>query len=187
MSEIRHELRTHLNHIVGYSEMILEEAEDLRWTTGRRAMEDVIAVSQDLTESISNIIRYLDIGDREHCAEAINVAAQPAVLRIRRLADQASSDAVSSGYIETSADANRVVHACQNITDLFENGLRPKDDSFKVDSAGELQYTLDDASIAALSAQNLTNLRIAGVEKYTFDPEALGIENADFWVKRNGK
>jgi AGCS family alanine or glycine:cation symporter len=27
----------------------------------------------------------------------------------------------------------------------------------------------------------------AGVEKYTFDPEALGIKNADFWVKRNGK
>jgi len=27
----------------------------------------------------------------------------------------------------------------------------------------------------------------AGVKKYTFDPEALGIENADFWVKRNGK
>ncbi|MFT5499995.1 MAG: AGCS family alanine or glycine:cation symporter [Woeseiaceae bacterium] len=27
--------------------------------------------------------------------------------------------------------------------------------------------------------------RKAGVEKYTFDPEALGIKNADFWVNRN--
>jgi len=25
--------------------------------------------------------------------------------------------------------------------------------------------------------------RKAGVEKYTFDPEALGIKNADFWKK----
>jgi AGCS family alanine or glycine:cation symporter len=26
--------------------------------------------------------------------------------------------------------------------------------------------------------------RKAGVEKYTFDPEALGIKNADFWSGR---
>ena len=25
----------------------------------------------------------------------------------------------------------------------------------------------------------------AGVDRYTFDPEALGIKNADFWENRN--
>jgi hypothetical protein len=49
----------------------------------------------------------------------------------------------------------------------------PKDmeyvEDFQIESAGEIQYTLDDASIAALTAQDVTNLRIAGVEKYT-DP-----------------
>ncbi len=29
--------------------------------------------------------------------------------------------------------------------------------------------------------------RKAGVEKYTFDAEALGIKNAHFWVERNGR
>jgi AGCS family alanine or glycine:cation symporter len=29
--------------------------------------------------------------------------------------------------------------------------------------------------------------RKAGVETYTYDPQALGIRNADFWVKRNGQ
>jgi AGCS family alanine or glycine:cation symporter len=29
--------------------------------------------------------------------------------------------------------------------------------------------------------------RKAGVEKYTFDPDALGIKNADFWTTRNGQ
>jgi AGCS family alanine or glycine:cation symporter len=27
----------------------------------------------------------------------------------------------------------------------------------------------------------------AGVTEYTFDPEALGIKNADFWVRRKAK
>jgi DNA-binding NarL/FixJ family response regulator len=125
MSEIRHELRTHLNHIVGYSEMIMEEADDVRWAAGRRAMEDIIEISQELTESISNIIRYLDSGDRDHCAEAINSAAQPLVYRITRLADQASTGAGSAGHQEMKDDASRVVHACKNITECFGNGLRP--------------------------------------------------------------
>jgi len=129
MSEIRHELRTHLNHIVGYSEMILEEADDQRWSAGRRAMEDILEVSTELTESVSHIIRYLDSGDRDHCAEVINSSAQPAIFKITRLADQASSSAIASGHTEMGGDADRVLQACKNITLVFERGLKPSNAS----------------------------------------------------------
>ena len=47
--------------------------------------------------------------------------------------------------------------------------------------------TLHDGAVHILANAALKALkdyeaqRKAGVEKYTFDPEALGIKNADFW------
>ncbi len=38
---------------------------------------------------------------------------------------------------------------------------------YSIESAGNLEYTLDEESIAALSKQDVTYMRIAGVEKYT--------------------
>ncbi len=46
-------------------------------------------------------------------------------------------------------------------------------------------FFMGNAAIKAL--KDYEAQRKAGVEKYTFDPEALGIRNADFWSERNNK
>ena len=129
MSEIRHELRTYLNHIIGYGEMVLEDAEDRRWSAGRRDMDDALSSARDLTEAISNVLRYLDTGDRAKCAEIVNTAVQPAILRIRRSAQHAASEAESAGWPEVSADIGRVVLACQLMVDALDRGLQPREES----------------------------------------------------------
>lgn len=129
MSEIRHELRTYLNHIVGYGEMVLDEAESCGWTTVRRDMEEVISSSEELTEQISVLLHTLDEGDRTRCAEVINARIQPVLLKVKRLTEHAASSAMGSDSSETESDLKRIERSSQYFLEALDRGLQPRNRS----------------------------------------------------------
>ena len=53
VSELRHELRTPVNHIVGYCEMLLEDAVDADRTDHKVAFEDTLGVARDVLNLIN--------------------------------------------------------------------------------------------------------------------------------------
>jgi signal transduction histidine kinase len=53
ISELRHELRTPVNHIVGYCEMLLEDAVEADRTDHQVALEDTLGVARDVLNLIN--------------------------------------------------------------------------------------------------------------------------------------
>ncbi len=53
VSELRHELRTPVNHIVGYCEMLLEDALEADRTDHRVALEDTLGVAREVLDLIN--------------------------------------------------------------------------------------------------------------------------------------
>lgn len=132
LSEIRHELRTYLNHIVGYGEMVLDEAESLQWAVGRRDMEDLLSSAGELTEQLANLLHALDSGNRTRCADVVNTSIQPALLRIKRITEHSVSDGRVSATSETVSDLERIGRSCQSFLEALGRGLQPRSGS-KVD------------------------------------------------------
>ena len=48
VGELRHELRTPVNHIVGYTEMLLEDTEDPAFAGCRRSLEDILSAAREV-------------------------------------------------------------------------------------------------------------------------------------------
>jgi len=62
LSELRHELRTPINQIVGYCEMLLEDADDAAHTTRRTALADALAA---VRAALAEIDRALPAGKHD--------------------------------------------------------------------------------------------------------------------------
>lgn len=131
LSEIRHELRTYLNHIVGYGELITEDMDTAGWSAGRRKMEDVLVLASSLTDSVSEFVRVLDSGDRGRCAELLNAEIQPGLIRIRRMALQLGTESEGVSPAETTADLKRVASAADSFLEAIDAGLRRQDSNIE--------------------------------------------------------
>ncbi len=125
MSEVRHELRTYLNHIVGYAGLVLEQAEESGSRQTRRNAEESLQVAEDMTAAVSNLLRSLAAGDRAACTELINKRIQPAALQVIRAMERATAEAASTGVPAMAADMVRVSTACRHLMDAVAGGLRP--------------------------------------------------------------
>ena len=47
LGELRHDLRTPLNHVIGYAEMLLEDAADPTLAERRRPLEETLAAARE--------------------------------------------------------------------------------------------------------------------------------------------
>ena len=129
LAEVRHELRTHLNHIVGYGEMILEDLESTGWYRGRREIDEVLELATGLTENTTELVHALDLGDRSLCASLMNSQIQPVLVRIKRLVTQMSNQAESFVAGETQTDLKRVASASESFLEAIDRGLQPQTSS----------------------------------------------------------
>ncbi len=53
IAELRHELRTPINHIVGYTEMLLEDAEGNEYAERRAAFEQTLTAAREAIDLIN--------------------------------------------------------------------------------------------------------------------------------------
>jgi len=78
IAELRHELRTPINHIVGYTEMLLEDAEESEYAERRVAFEQTLMAAREAIDLINVTLppTRLDIEDQE-LAELTQSFASP--------------------------------------------------------------------------------------------------------------
>ncbi len=55
-SELRHELRTPVNHIVGYAEMLIEDAEDAGATERKEVLDDTLVAAREVLTIINQML-----------------------------------------------------------------------------------------------------------------------------------
>lgn len=125
LSEVRHELRTYLNHIVGYAGLVLEQAEESGARQTRRSADASLEAAGDMTGAVADLLRSLVAGDRAACAELINKRVQPAAVRIIRAMELASAEAASMDAPTMAADVVRVSAACRHMMNAVAGGPRP--------------------------------------------------------------
>jgi DNA-binding response OmpR family regulator len=116
---LRHELRTPMNHIIGYSEMLLEEAEELKWENFVPDLERIHTAGNKLLNLINDI---LDPAKTE-----INTA-NLAMLRhdllnplnlIMGYSEMLQEEANDNHQEEVLPDLQRIHTAARNLLDLI--------------------------------------------------------------------
>ena len=113
-AELRHELRTPVNHIVGYAEMLLEDLAGSDPASRRTALEDTLGAARDVLTLISTSLpgTATEIRHREVVAlyESLREPRQRIVSALRPLLD--ATDLVDEAF---AADVQRILAAAERL------------------------------------------------------------------------
>src|ERR1019366_5586777 len=111
--ELRHDLRTPVNHIVGYAEMLLEDVPDAE--TGRRsALQGVLGAAREVLDLINRSVGSggtIDAGTVETLYAALRVKQEAIVTSVESLT--ASAGAWSGG--SAVEDLGRILQAARRL------------------------------------------------------------------------
>jgi sigma-B regulation protein RsbU (phosphoserine phosphatase) len=123
LAELRHELRTPLNAILGYSELILEDADDDLRALVAGPLGEVIEIARRLLATIDAQMRSrlietgtISLADLRYAMRTI----LDGLMNEAGLAKAALGDRPDS---ETRADVDRIVKAAGRLSDLIDRGL----------------------------------------------------------------
>ena len=128
LANLRHELRTPLNAIIGYSEMLLEDAENGEAPAYLPQLEKALASGRNLLDCVNEV---LDNGRLESAAE-IDLAAYFALIHAELHAPLANCLESSEDLLNTAAqdgeeaaptEITRIYDAAQKFSALLESGV----------------------------------------------------------------
>ena len=116
LANMSHELRTPMNAIIGYSEMLKEEAQDQNATDFIPDLERICQASQHLLRLINDVLDLSKV-------EADKVELYPEPIEIEKLIDE-----ISTGIIPAiEANDNRlIIEEVGEIEDIFNDATRVK-------------------------------------------------------------
>ena len=115
LSELRHSLRTPVNHILGYSEMLIEDATALGDTAVLDSLREVHAAARAILAAINAALSNrvsVPSGDIDALCEEI----RPQVSAVERAVASARE---AAGRPDWAADLDRIAHAAGNLLALF--------------------------------------------------------------------
>jgi CheY-like chemotaxis protein len=114
ISELRHDLRTPVNHIVGYAEMLLEEALEPSAAGRRRALEETLGAAREVLGIIDQNLSAsrTDVSPRE-LAGLYDSLREPQGRILRAMRDLLTSDGASDETFRQ--DVERIVKAAERL------------------------------------------------------------------------
>jgi CheY-like chemotaxis protein/tRNA A-37 threonylcarbamoyl transferase component Bud32 len=117
IAELRHELRTPINHIVGYTEMLLEDAEGSEYAERRVAFEQTLMAAREAIDLINVTLppTRLDIEDQE-LAELAQSFASPQQ-RIRDALEGLLADDAVKADEALVEDIHKILSAAERLGD----------------------------------------------------------------------
>ena len=112
VSELRHELRTPVNHIVGYTEMLLEDAADGDQVE-KVALEQTLVAARDVLTLINGTLSSGGVSVRRDAVAALYTSlAEPQQRIVRALSPLLHADGKDE---EFSSDLRRILNAAQKL------------------------------------------------------------------------
>jgi CheY-like chemotaxis protein len=123
LAELRHELRTPLNAILGYSELILEEAEGEPRAAVEATLGKVIEIARRLLATIDGQMRSHLIETGTISLTDLRYAMRTAADELRSEAGLAEAALKAHGDSDVHADVQRIATAANRLSDLIDRGL----------------------------------------------------------------
>lgn len=111
-SELRHELRTPVNHIIGYAEMLREDASDS--SPDSKLLDGIIATARDVLTRINTALPPTGEASRQHVTDLIGVLRDPQ----SRLLDATSRLLASQRDDQFATDVERIAQAARRLTEV---------------------------------------------------------------------
>jgi len=110
-AHLRHELHTPLSHIIGFSEMLLEEAEETGAAALVPRLRQVHGQAHDVLGRVDTVLSGADY--------AVRLAGElsPSVARLTELADALQAEAAQAGFAR-GGDIERIVAAARRLSAL---------------------------------------------------------------------
>jgi two-component system sensor histidine kinase/response regulator len=127
LSNLRHDLRTPLNGIIGYSEMLLEDAEDGALTCGTQ-LHKVLRSGQELLGRVNEVLdaarleSATDI-DLETYASRIYAQLRDPLDTCLGYAEMLLEDAARAGEVDALPELEKIHAASQKFASLLEDGI----------------------------------------------------------------
>ena len=117
MRHLRHELRTPVNHMVGYSEMLLEVADDLNYTDLRPSLEQLIATGKAILNVINLALNHSPSTGVHMDALYRNVT--PHIEQLFIICDHIRTASEAQGISEFADDLTRIATSGQRLKELI--------------------------------------------------------------------
>jgi pimeloyl-ACP methyl ester carboxylesterase/DNA-binding response OmpR family regulator len=115
--QLRHELRTPVNHIIGYSEFLLEEIADLAHPERFARLQAIVATGRRLLGIIGETLGGDDRDPGETLA-ALHGRLRPHLASIRANCAELETVALAEGVPQMVADLHKIAAAAGNLADL---------------------------------------------------------------------
>jgi adenylate cyclase len=143
LSHLRHELRTPLNAVIGYSEMLLEDAGD--WQGGRflPALEGILARGQELLALVNDLLQPTgkeggETGGVPARVTRLGTVLAPPAREIRELAEKLLEEAEALPSEEALPDLRKIHVAAGRFLDLLSPCLDHPPQEAAVPSASSM-------------------------------------------------
>jgi two-component system, NtrC family, sensor kinase len=146
LSELRHNLRTPVNHILGYSEMLIEDASEVQDSALVEALRDVHATAHRALGDINTALANRESVPGEEVG-ALCERIRARVDRVHRCIAAARGIAHQPEWI---ADLDRIAHAASALLAIFGETTAeipeppPPDESPRAESSGPRVLVVDD-------------------------------------------
>jgi signal transduction histidine kinase len=114
---LKHELRTPVNHIIGYSGLLLDAAQDAGDDSLTDQASAILAIGSELNKVIE---RTLLFSEREVRTEDIVVLKEAVAPLILKIAENLSGNATSIGDDSYLADIERIRSASERLQSLLD-------------------------------------------------------------------
>ena len=121
IAELRHGLRTPLNHIIGYIEMMHEDALQLGFTDAANGLQQVLTEAQHICDLIQKHSVFSQRSITETDLDELRTQLNEPVNRLRRTVAGLANLPVSNAI----ADLERINHAVSELVEFSELGKRP--------------------------------------------------------------
>ena len=123
MGQLRHQLRTPVNHIVGFSEMLQEQAADCAWDALLPDLERIRQAGRGLVDVVSSMIdtNRVEAGrlDAGQVSEALRTPLESIVGYSQLLQEEAEE----RGWLAALPDLRKVESAAMHLTSLIDTVL----------------------------------------------------------------
>lgn len=120
LAEFRHNLRTPVNHILGYSELLMEDAADANLTSALEMLRHIHSAARAALEAVNTALSGRDSVTHSEI-EALCAKVQPRADRIRHCIDAMKSDSEHAAPKEWTEDLDRIAGAAAAMLTMLQD------------------------------------------------------------------
>ena len=156
LAHLRHELRTPLNAVIGYSELLLEEAEAGEFDDSLRKMlaagRELLTFVNDLLDPALLEVKMSELSAQSHVA-SVRHQLRTSLTTVSGYCELLLEEAAEAGRVEVSADLERIHRAAEKFLTLIDSVV----DLARLEQGVEAPAT-QAASVNGISRESVSNL-----------------------------